>query len=74
MKSKMTPYDYRKIRRMPYMLVNLINVFERNKVINYIRLKSSYLVLFCMHISSERSNGYFGTKNKGTKYSLGNKL
>ena len=30
MKSKMTPYDYRKIIMIMYILVNLINVFERN--------------------------------------------
>ena len=30
MKSKMTPYDYRKIMMILYMLGNLINVFERN--------------------------------------------
>ena len=32
MKSKMTPYDYRKIIMMLYILVNLINVFERKTI------------------------------------------
>ena len=30
MKSKMTPYDYRKMIIMLYILVNLMNVFDRN--------------------------------------------
>ena len=50
----------------PNIIIDLeMNYNDKFKVTNYIRLKSLYLVPCRMHISSERSNGYFGAKNKG---------